>query len=1037
MFLQVFLLFSSIKLVDAHEDYDGQDSNGCPDSYADLTISTITGKKYRDCYSPKVSFAKTGDDKVTDIPQYLFYNSEFGELIISSEILTIGLGAFYRCTIKKVNFEKTSKLTTIGNDAFYSASFEESITFPNSLDTIGNAAFSYCQSSITVKFPNSMQRIGEFAFISCLNLAANDGITIKASGSIGNNAFQNCPKLNGDLTIEEPENDVLSTIGEYAFQNSAIKHINLPHLRSIGQYAFQNCLLLSGFTTEKADNELYVDTISNNAFENDINLHFKSIRAVNIQNDAFKYCRNLGSNIVIIDGGTIGGNSFQYCTSLGKLTIDLQYLDENVILNNNGLTISGYAFDNSGLSDDLVIPYTIGTIGQNAFSNCPNIKSLTIESTYSIQQTISKQAFYKSTIGSNLNIPASVISIEQEAFAFSSISSLIIEGTSYIFINPTNNKPIEIYTTINQDAFANCRNLNSVTFKDGFIDYDTAAFHESPLSSISLGKIESIPNEAFLGMINLRGKIEIPDTVTSIGERAFSECYNIENIFFTANSRLTTLNQAAFYRCTSLRTCTIPDCVNNIQPYTFYQCSSLQSITIPSQAENIYSYAFYECSSLTCKITLHGGLQSIGQSAFQGCYNLNGQLTFPDSLGSIGEAAFMGCSGFTGGLTFCKEITTIGTNAFRDCTGFNENLIFLDYRGTTPNNLYIRSGAFYGCSSLKGDLNIPSRCQLVYSSGSSSRSVNVFNGCSGLDGQLIIPISMRSIPSGTFSGCSLLKGQLNTNFQYVGSNAFRDCSSLSGPLDLTSLSSPYYIYSYSFYNCKGLNGQLLLPVLSTGSSFTIQEYAFAGCSGLTGSIEASSIGSVGRYGFAGCSQLNGQLNFATLLTRVDEYAFSGCSGFSDTLTFHIDSSKLTIERNAFEGCSGFKDGTLNFYMEYKEDTANNNHYFYDYFLKIGNKAFKDTKFKNIYYLGRFQPDCDYDIGISKTKGIHTSSNYANKTFCNNPLHHNKLSGGAIAGIVIAVIVVVAAIVVLIVFLILRNKKNKDNSEAEVEMNHDP
>lgn len=113
------------------------------------------------------------------------------------------------------------------------------------------------------------------------------------------------------------------------------------------------------------------------------------------------------------------------------------------------------------------------------------------------------------------------------------------------------------------------------------------------------------------------------------------------------------------------------------------------------------------------------------------------------------------------------------------------------------------------------------------------------------------------------------------------------------------------------------------------------------------------------------------------------------------------------------------------------------YYRYDYFLKIGNDAFDGTQFKDVYYLGRFEPDCDYDIGISQIKGIHTSSNYANKTFCNYPLHKSKLSGGAIAGIVIAVIIVVAAIVVLIVFFILRAKKNKDNSEGEVEMNNEP
>lgn len=77
------------------------------------------------------------------------------------------------------------------------------------------------------------------------------------------------------------------------------------------------------------------------------------------------------------------------------------------------------------------------------------------------------------------------------------------------------------------------------------------------------------------------------------------------------------------------------------------------------------------------------------------------------------------------------------------------------------------------------------------------------------------------------------------------------------------------------------------------------------------------------------------------------------------------------------------------------------YYKWDFFLMIENKAFKSTKFKNIYYICRFEPDCEYDIGISSIKEIHTSINYANKTFCNNPLHKSKLSGGGIADIDIA------------------------------------
>lgn len=89
---------------------------------------------------------------------------------------------------------------------------------------------------------------------------------------------------------------------------------------------------------------------------------------------------------------------------------------------------------------------------------------------------------------------------------------------------------------------------------------------------------------------------------------------------------------------------------------------------------------------------------------------------------------------------------------------------------------------------------------------------------------------------------------------------------------------------------------------------------------------------------------------------------------------------------------------------------------------IVSKTFDDTIFKYIYYLGTYESNCDYDIRISQNKRILTSINYTNKTFCNYPLHSNKLSSGAIAGIINSYIVV------LVVFIVMRARKNKDNSE---------
>ena len=66
----------------------------------------------------------------------------------------------------------------------------------------------------------------------------------------------------------------------------------------------------------------------------------------------------------------------------------------------------------------------------------------------------------------------------------------------------------------------------------------------------------------------------IPDSVTSIGDLTFYNCYNLTNI-------------------------DIPDSVTSIGHHAFYYCSSLTSVTIPSGVTSIGEQAFYYCSSLT------------------------------------------------------------------------------------------------------------------------------------------------------------------------------------------------------------------------------------------------------------------------------------------------------------------------------------------------------------------------------------------------------------------------------------------------------
>ena len=66
---------------------------------------------------------------------------------------------------------------------------------------------------------------------------------------------------------------------------------------------------------------------------------------------------------------------------------------------------------------------------------------------------------------------------------------------------------------------------------------------------------------------------------------------------------------------------TIPDSVTSIGSYAFSNCSSLTSITIPDSVTEIGGGAFNNCRSLT-SVTIPESVTEIGWHAFKGCNNL-------------------------------------------------------------------------------------------------------------------------------------------------------------------------------------------------------------------------------------------------------------------------------------------------------------------------------------------------------------------------------------------------------------------------------
>ena len=116
----------------------------------------------------------------------------------------------------------------------------------------------------------------------------------------------------------------------------------------------------------------------------------------------------------------------------------------------------------------------------------------------------------------------------------------------------------------------------------------------------------------------------------------------------------------------------IPNSVTSIGERAFSGSEGLMSVVIPDSVTNIGEYAFSWCCSLT-SVVIGNGVTTIGDSAFSECRSLM-SVAIPDGVTIIGDYAFFNCSRLTS-MTIPDSVTDIGRLAFRKCVGL-KSLVF-------------------------------------------------------------------------------------------------------------------------------------------------------------------------------------------------------------------------------------------------------------------------------------------------------------------------------------------------------------------------
>ncbi|MBR2480047.1 MAG: leucine-rich repeat protein [Clostridia bacterium] len=288
--------------------------------------------------------------------------------------------------------------------------------------------------------------------------------------------------------------------------------------------------------------------------------------------------------------------------------------------------ISGTVFANYYHLEEVVLPNTIGIIGDNCFRNCHNLKKINSDQLNNLE-IIDDKAFLNCSSLLFFIIPNSVTYIGESAFDGCKSLSNIVIGKSV--------------RQIKTNAFGDCKSLTSIEIPNSVTTVGDWAFYEC----------------------NSLTKIKIGKAVETIGKCAFSYCESLPCIEIP--NSVTTIDERAFGGCKSLMSVKIGEAVKTIGESAFAYCKSLSSIEIPNSVTTIGDFAFQECNSLT-KVKIGEAVETIGKSAFSSCESLT-SIVIPDSVTNIGKGAFECCNSLTT-VKIGKAVEQIGMGAFVSCS---------------------------------------------------------------------------------------------------------------------------------------------------------------------------------------------------------------------------------------------------------------------------------------------------------------------------------------------------------------------------------
>jgi hypothetical protein len=509
----------------------------------------------------------------------------------------------------------------IGSESFRNNKVLESLVSGENVKEIAGSAFDSC-SNLTYVEANSVKTIGFSAFQNCSNLR---DISMDSVESIGNSAFLNDYSLN---QVKLPES--LTTINTNAFKN-CYKLVYVLNKSNISIYTGSTSNGYVGYYAKEIGTNTEYFTNENGFITYLYDDQKYLVSYVGTDTDVI-----VPSDIYEIDMGAFYNNTNMKSVSVSSNTI----LNDSVFAGCKNLEYMDTPYYSNGLS--YLFKYMNSSYPQEG-QMPENLTSIRVTG----NDVYFSSSYFEYIYFETLDLACSVSSFNYMFSSLLNLKNVFYEGTladwlEFSFSDAEDNpmyKASNFYIldeegeiTLGHNKFSTIKELVISDDVESIGNYQFYGFGIEklviPASVTSIG-VGAFANCKELASVTLNGQEEISCSM-------FENCSSLRSIDLTG---IKVIGNSAFANC-GLKTIDLKD-VESLEYSAFAGCESLLKVTLPASITVIPDSLFRNCYGLQ-KVEILGNVTSIGEGAFANCYLLN-SINIPNSLETIGSAAFRNC----------------------------------------------------------------------------------------------------------------------------------------------------------------------------------------------------------------------------------------------------------------------------------------------------------------------------------------------------------------------------------------------------------